>query len=481
MRDDTELLRCYAEQHSEPAFAEFVSRHVGLVYAAARRRTGDDTLAQDAAQQVFTSVARQAATLARHPSLAGWLYTATKHASLNLLRTERRRLRRETIAYQMHASEPPGLPAVAWEQLRPALDAAMDALNAADREAVLLRYFENRPLAVVAAQLGTSENAARMRVNRALDRLHVALSRRGVTSTTSALAAVLTLEATAAPAGLATTMTQAALAAAATTAGGTLGGSLLGLFAMNKLTLAATALVIAGALAPTLWEWHKFRGASAELADREQLSASVRHEAAALSEQVTKLTSPDQTRVAELRQLQARAATLQARPAGVLDSAMRPPTNAGTATAEATFETMLWAVTTGDWELFAQNFVLEGDALAQAQALFDSAPPEIRTRFKSPQGLVAHVWVDGSRPKHVAWAERIQVLDSVLADGPATRRVRIWQRTGDGKEMANIAEFERRGERWIISPTATAKALQVILPRIDPTTGGLKPRKPGDS
>lgn len=50
---DTELLRRYAEDHYEAAFAELVSRHVGLVYAAALRQVGGAThRAQDVAQRV---------------------------------------------------------------------------------------------------------------------------------------------------------------------------------------------------------------------------------------------------------------------------------------------------------------------------------------------------------------------------------------------------------------------------------------------
>lgn len=43
MNDDTELLRRYVEEGAEAAFAEWVQRHLGLVYAAALRRLGGDT------------------------------------------------------------------------------------------------------------------------------------------------------------------------------------------------------------------------------------------------------------------------------------------------------------------------------------------------------------------------------------------------------------------------------------------------------
>src|SRR5882724_9771270 len=47
MMNDSELLRRYAEDASEEAFAELVRRHLHLVYAAAWRQTGDAHRAED--------------------------------------------------------------------------------------------------------------------------------------------------------------------------------------------------------------------------------------------------------------------------------------------------------------------------------------------------------------------------------------------------------------------------------------------------
>ena len=58
MADDAELIRRYAEQRSEAAFAELVRRHLGLVYSAALRRLGGDAHgAADVAQVVFVKLA----------------------------------------------------------------------------------------------------------------------------------------------------------------------------------------------------------------------------------------------------------------------------------------------------------------------------------------------------------------------------------------------------------------------------------------
>src|SRR5579862_5116237 len=151
MTPDVELLRDYARTKSEEAFAELVRRHVNLVYSAAlRQMNGDAHLAQDVAQTVFADLARKAGPLARRESVTGWIYTSTRFAAMKMARTENRRRQREDkfLREAIHASEA-GRPASAgcapdWEKVRPVLDEAMHELTESDREAVLLRYFENR-------------------------------------------------------------------------------------------------------------------------------------------------------------------------------------------------------------------------------------------------------------------------------------------------------------------------------------------------
>jgi RNA polymerase sigma factor (sigma-70 family) len=219
MMDDSSLLRRFAEDRSEGVFAELVRRHLNLVYSAALRKVGGDShLAADVSQKVFAVLARNASSLARHPVLTGWLYTTTHFTAAKLVRAERRRQTREQEAQAMQELYSSPTPEAGWDRLRPVLDDVMHDLNERDREAVLLRFFEGRPFAEVGARLGLSENAARMRVERALDKLHSFLARRGITSTTAALTLLLAEHTVAAaPAALLATVSAAALAG---TAGG---------------------------------------------------------------------------------------------------------------------------------------------------------------------------------------------------------------------------------------------------------------------
>jgi RNA polymerase sigma factor (sigma-70 family) len=246
MIEDAELLRRYAETRSEEAFAELVRRRIGLVYSVALRQTGGDAhRAQDVAQMVFTDLARKASTLAGRPVLLGWLYRSAQYAASQTVRTETRRRHREEEAHimnELHGS--PG-PTPDWDQLRPRLDQVLDELNERDRDAVLLRFFDGRTFAEIGSRLHLTENAARMRVERALDKLHALLAQRGITSTTAALGLALTSQAAiAAPTGLAAAVSASAVASAAGTASA---GVIATFMSSIKLqTSLAAVIVVAG-------------------------------------------------------------------------------------------------------------------------------------------------------------------------------------------------------------------------------------------
>jgi RNA polymerase sigma factor (sigma-70 family) len=239
---DNRLLREYAEHQSQTAFAEFVGRHLNVVYAAALRQVGGDThLAGDVAQQVFIAAAQKARTLAAHPAPVAWLFTSTHHAAAALMRGRRRRQHRETEASLMEEAVPTDA-AVDWRQLGPALDEALLDLNERERSALVLRYLDQRSMVEVSSRLGLSERGARKLLDRALDRLRRRLARRGITSTAAALAVVLEGgTAAAAPAGLAASISTAAVASKAVPAWGL---TLSHLMSSSKMITASAALVL---------------------------------------------------------------------------------------------------------------------------------------------------------------------------------------------------------------------------------------------
>jgi RNA polymerase sigma factor (sigma-70 family) len=282
MTDSHTLLASYARTGSESAFRELVSRYLDLVYSTAYRLVGGDAQsAQDVAQTVFLALANKAGTLPKDAMLGGWLHQHTRFVAGELMRTERRRQLRERQAAEMNAIEDHTQSNLA--QVAPVLDEAIGQLDAEDRTAILLRFFERKDFRSVGEALGSSEEAARKRVDRALEKLHVLLKHRGATLSAAALGTALATEAvTAAPAGLAGSVAATALSSAA--AAGGITAALVKIMTMTKLKLGLTALVIAGA-ATTLVIQHQsqtklreenesFRQQNAQLkADTESLSS----------------------------------------------------------------------------------------------------------------------------------------------------------------------------------------------------------------
>src|SRR6185369_1721799 len=198
---DHDLLREYVRSQSEAAFAELVRRYVGLVHSAAQRQVQDRQLAEEITQAVFVVLVRKAQRLGPDVVLAGWLLKTARYAAQAQMRADIRRKQREQEAsMQSMLNES----TVAWEQLAPHLDVAMSKLGDADRNAIALRYFENKTAPEIAAALKVNEEAAQKRVARALEKLRKIFSKRGVTLTAVAIAGALSANSVqAAPVGLA--------------------------------------------------------------------------------------------------------------------------------------------------------------------------------------------------------------------------------------------------------------------------------------
>jgi RNA polymerase sigma factor (sigma-70 family) len=242
MIGDKELIRQYAAERSEAAFAELVRRHLKMVYAAALRQVNGDThLAEDVAQSVFADLARKAGRLQQHGSIAGWLYASTRFLAANAVRGEARRRAREQAVVSMN--EMNSNANAGWSELGPMMDEALGELGETDREAIVLRYFESYEFSLVGTALGVSENAARMRVDRALEKLRAVLQKRGRPTTGAALACILVESSSpAVPAQLAAGITGAAMITAGAPAFSS-APSIVKVIAMKKLSLAAIGVL----------------------------------------------------------------------------------------------------------------------------------------------------------------------------------------------------------------------------------------------
>ena len=257
MNDDMALVREFTASQSEQAFETLVSRHVNLVYSAALRQARDPDLAQEITQAVFIILARKAGSLSPKTVLSGWLYRTARFAANDALKIQRRRQLREQEAFMEGVLQNES--DAAWEQLSPLLDEAMARLRDKDRDAIVLRFFENKNLKEVGAALGLEERAAQKRVARGLEKLRGFFAKRGVDSTATGIAETISANSIqAAPVALAKT-----ISAVAIIKGAAAGGSILALvkgalkimaWTKAKTAIAAVALAVlaAGTTAPII-------------------------------------------------------------------------------------------------------------------------------------------------------------------------------------------------------------------------------------
>jgi RNA polymerase sigma factor (sigma-70 family) len=379
MKSDADLLDAYANAHDENAFGELVQKQVSLVYSTALRLANGDThLAQDITQTVFIDLARKSRALAKRfgqggQALGGWLYTSTRFAATTAIRRNQRRLKYEEKAAAIgeERDEGPG----DWESLRPVLDEVMQGLSIVDRDAVILRFFQMMPVRAVGEVLGLSEDAARMRIQRALERLHKLLVERGVTASVTAIAGLISGNALqAVPPALSTAIMSAA-------SGATMSSGLawLSFMTTTKLkTAIAAGLILAGTGMPLILQQHSLRQARAEkrvLAEANQNLLHLSEDNQSLSNLLSKAQSSEAVSRSQLRELmrlraevgalrkdsqelaalRAKGKTVNTDPQPVADAKTVLPAeqwaNVGMATPDTALQTFFWAARHGDSEL----------------------------------------------------------------------------------------------------------------------------------
>ncbi len=202
--DDRQLLKQFTQHNSQQAFAALTARYLSLVYSTCRRELDDADLAEDVTQAVFLVLARKAPTLRREVVLSGWLFQTARFAARNARTLETRRKACEAKAADAAREQQMDTEDAAWTEIEPLLNHSLAALRDGERECVLLRFFQGLSFAEAGAALGLSEDAARKRVTRALDKMRQVFVKNGIIVPAAALAALLTAHAAkAAPSSLA--------------------------------------------------------------------------------------------------------------------------------------------------------------------------------------------------------------------------------------------------------------------------------------
>ena len=448
---NTPTAQRYADNGSQEAFRELVSRYASLVYSTSLRLVNGDTyLAQDIAQTVFIDLAGAAQNLSQRVMLGGWLHRHTCFIAGKALRSQRRRQAREEHALQMNALDADE-GGSAWGEIAPLVDAAIDRLGTSDRTAIMLRFFEQHDLRAVGAALGVTEDAAQKRVARALEKLRSLLARQGFTLSTTALATGLTADAVSAiPMSLAGSISAAALAGASVGGGTTV--TLLKLLTMTKLKISiVTALVVAGIATPVAF-LNKAQKENELLQRENQQLAELRIEHDRLAaqvgqaEEVKSLTDAQRSELMRLRgevgllrreSQELAKLRMEGRGKGADDQpnqfmAADSWANVGTATPEAALQTFLWAAKHKDTNL-VENLIRwkKHDSVPE----FDGLGEIMRSLIPASAR-----WVSG--------LDGIRVV-AQQADDAQTTRVRVEFASTEGKAETKELQFVQVQDDWM--------------------------------
>jgi RNA polymerase sigma factor (sigma-70 family) len=239
----TDLLAEFRKSRAEGAFGELVRRYTNLVYSVAKRRLSDVSAAQEVTQTVFIRLARAVPDVHSDAELMAWLHRTTVHASIDQWRSDARRRAREQRALAMQTEQTEDN---TWNAISPVLDEALNELSDAERQVILMRFFDQRSMRELGLALGISEDAAKMRVSRAMEHLRGLFGERGVACGATVLTASLAQRAVeAAPAGLILSLAALRIPAAATVAPAATIAGFLAQASKGKLAAGVFTVVIA--------------------------------------------------------------------------------------------------------------------------------------------------------------------------------------------------------------------------------------------
>jgi RNA polymerase sigma-70 factor (ECF subfamily) len=242
---DRDLLQAYASRRDADAFAQLVRRYAGLVFATARRVTGNTSDAEDVSQTCFMELARQAGRVTG--SVPGWLHRTASHRAASLIRDSAARRRREQIRQQ--ASMAAGTDQPEWDLIEPIVDQVIAELPEELGDPLVRHYLRGVSQSDLAAEAGVSQPTISRRIDHAIDVLRGRLAEAGVSAPVLAVTAGLTREASVtAPADLTASLVKLGLAGvgagpAAAVAGGAI-----------KLAIAAVGAVLLISAAVALYQ-----------------------------------------------------------------------------------------------------------------------------------------------------------------------------------------------------------------------------------
>lgn len=173
-RSDVELVEAYRGGEST-AFDALVTRHLGYIYGRCLRYFNDPTDAEDATQEVLTTLLRRVTSYQAEAQFTTWLHTVATNTCHDLARKRARRpvsVGGETADRALEAAaDPSAADEMAARELDGELVAALAQLDGATRTAVVAHDVGGHPYADIAAAQGVAVGTIKSRIHRGHARL----------------------------------------------------------------------------------------------------------------------------------------------------------------------------------------------------------------------------------------------------------------------------------------------------------------------
>ncbi len=178
--EDTDIaLMARIKKGDEKAFELLLARHQRSVYNLALRFLNNSDDAVDITQDVFIRIYRASQTYTPDAKFTTWLYTIVKNLCFNVLRA-----RKSAEIVSMHNEFMPELPAkeehpaerIARQETREIVIRAINCLPENMKMAVILSKYHGLPYDEIAAIMGCTVTAVKLRIYRAKNILAKELS-----------------------------------------------------------------------------------------------------------------------------------------------------------------------------------------------------------------------------------------------------------------------------------------------------------------
>ena len=156
------------------AFHDLVKSHASMVFATARRITGDTALAEDVAQETFLELSRQSHRA--FDSVSAWLHRVAWRKACNAVRSESRLRRHEQAAVEASSA----IEDASWQDLEPLIDHALEELPSPLKELLVEHFFQNRTQQELAASRGLSQSTVSRQLETGIMEVRASLRTKGV-------------------------------------------------------------------------------------------------------------------------------------------------------------------------------------------------------------------------------------------------------------------------------------------------------------